>query len=460
MFNSHDTIVALASARGRGSISIIRVSGKDSIDLVNQCFKDKNLTTVDGNTIHFGYIIDQEKMIDQVLVAVYKEPQSYTGENSVEITCHANPLIIDNIINILINKGARLARPGEFTFRAFMNDKMNLTQAEAVAELVSTKSLQGVRNSLRQLHGELHNRLDEILNEINDIRSMLEAVLDFPEEDETLIVKEGHISERLENIETVVQKLADSYNHAKILSGSISVTIIGKTNVGKSTLMNAILGEDRVITSHIPGTTRDIIHEDIIIDDIHFKLIDTAGLRDSFDDIELKGIERTKAKIEISDILLWVIDHTEKWPSKLFNQIETIIKGETNKIIIVLNKSDLKTNSRLENEIKKSGISTVHTSALSGKGIQKLKSTILEKIVNESQKISDDLIITNLRQKKILDKVKLHIRQARKIIEKRGGYEFASIDLREISEIMGEISGETTTEDILDRIFSNFCIGK
>lgn len=460
MFNSHDTIVALASARGRGSISIIRVSGKDSIDLVNQCFKDKNLTTVDGNTIHFGYIIDQEKMIDQVLIAVYKEPQSYTGENSVEITCHANPLIIDNIINILINKGARLARPGEFTFRAFMNDKMNLTQAEAVAELVSTKSLQGVRNSLRQLHGELHNRLDEILNEINDIRSMLEAVLDFPEEDETLIVKEGHISERLENIETVVQKLSDSYNHAKILSGSISVTIIGKTNVGKSTLMNAILGEDRVITSHIPGTTRDIIHEDIIIDDIHFKLIDTAGLRDSFDDIELKGIERTKAKIEISDILLWVIDHTEKWPSKLFNQIETITKGEKNEIIIVLNKSDLKTNSRLENEIKKSGISTVHTSALSGKGIQKLKSTILEKIVNESQKISDDLIITNLRQKKILDKVKLHIRQARKIIEKRGGYEFASIDLREISEIMGEISGETTTEDILDRIFSNFCIGK
>jgi tRNA modification GTPase len=168
MFNSHDTIVALASARGRGSISIIRVSGKDSIDLVNHCFQGKNLTTVDGNTIHFGYIVDQEKIIDQVLVAVYKEPQSYTGENSVEITCHANPLIIDNIINILINKGARLARPGEFTFRAFMNDKMNLTQAEAVAELVSTKSLQGVRNSLRQLNGELHNRLDEMKLIISD----------------------------------------------------------------------------------------------------------------------------------------------------------------------------------------------------------------------------------------------------------------------------------------------------
>jgi tRNA modification GTPase len=460
MINSHDTIIALASARGRGSIAIIRLSGRDSISLVNKSFKGKDLSSIAGNTIHFGGIFDQEQMIDQVLVAVFREPHSYTGENSVEISCHANPLIIDNIINILVKQGARLAKPGEFTFRAFMNGKMSLTQAEAVAELVSTKSIEGIRNSLRQLNGELNSKLDEISNNITDIRSLLEATLDFPEEDDISIVQAEDIIQRLKKVESEVKQLVESYNYAKILSGSITVTIMGRTNVGKSTLMNALLGEDRVITSNIPGTTRDIIHEDMIINDIHFKLIDTAGLRDTINDIEVKGIEKTIAKIETSDLLLWVIDHTDRWPLKLFDQIKSIIKEETDKIIIVINKCDQKTNLQTEKVIKKAGITVVKTSALKGTGIKKLKITIIKKIAFESQKLSEDLIITNLRQKKILDQVIIHTRQARKTIEKERGYEFASVDLRQAAEIIGEITGETTGEQILDRIFANFCIGK
>ncbi len=460
MQNTHDTIIALATGIGRSSIAIIRLSGSDSITMVNKRFNGKDLTSVDGSTIHLGNIYNKEQILDQVLVSVYRAPHSYTGENSIEISCHANPLIIDNIITTLIKQGARLAKPGEFTFRSFMNGKMSLAQAESVAELISTKSSQGLKNSLRQLNGELNIKLDQLKEEIIEIRSLLEALLDFPEEEDIANIAEDRIIARLKTLESDIKRLTDSYNQAKILSGSITVTIIGRTNVGKSTLMNAILGEDRVITSHIPGTTRDIVHEDIIIDDMHFKLIDTAGLRDTVDDVERKGIEKTKAKIAISDILLWVIDHREPWSPKLFNHIKSIVADNTGKIIIVINKCDLKTYPQIIKMINKTGLSSVKTSALNGTGIKKLKKTIIEKIITESHRLSDDLIITNLRQKKVLDDLLIHVGNARKVIKKQRGYEFACVDLRQASETIGEITGETVTENILDRIFSTFCIGK
>jgi len=461
MRHIHDTIIALASGVSRGSsIAIIRLSGDDSINLVKNCFKGKDLKAVEGNTIHLGNIQDKEQVLDQVLVSIYREPHSYTGENSVEISCHANPFIVDSIITTFIKQGARLAKPGEFTFRSFMNGKMSLSQAESVAELINARSSQGLRNSLRQLNGELNFKLDRLKDEIIDIRSLLEAVLDFPEEEDVANIAEDKVLERLKILESEIKRLSDSYNQAKILSGSITVTIIGRTNVGKSTLMNSLLGEERVITSHIPGTTRDIVHEDIIIDDIHFKLIDTAGLRDTLDDIEQKGMEKTRAKIAVSDILLWVIDHNEPWPQKLFNHIKSIVGRNTAKIIIVLNKCDLKTNPQILNNIKKTGLSSVKTSALHGTGIGKLKKTIIEKIIAESHRIPDDLIITNLRQKKVLDDLLIHIQNARKVIKKKQGYEFASVDLRQASQTLGEITGETATESILNRIFSTFCIGK
>ncbi len=460
MQNTHDTIIALATGIGRSSIAIIRLSGSDSIDLVNRSFNGKDLTSAAGNTIHLGNIYNEGQILDQVLVSVFRTPHSYTGENSIEISCHANPLIIDNIITVLLKDGARLAGPGEFTFRSFMNGKMSLAQAESVAELISTKSSQGLKNSLRQLNGELNIKLDRLKEEIIEIRSMLEALLDFPEEEDVANISEDKIGNRLESLESDIKRLSDSYNQAKMLSGSITVTIIGRTNVGKSTLMNALLGEDRVITSHIPGTTRDIVHEDIIIDDIHFKLIDTAGLREAADEIERKGIEKTRAKIAISDILLWVIDHQEPWSVKLFDNIKSLVPDSTGKIIIVVNKCDLKTRPQLLKMINKTGLSFVKTSALHGTGIKKLKKTIIDKIIQESQRLSDDLIITNLRQKKVLDDLHQQVGNARKVIKKQRGYEFACVDLRQASETIGEISGETVTEDILERIFSTFCIGK
>jgi tRNA modification GTPase len=460
MQHTLDTIVALATGISRSSIAIIRLSGRDSINLVNKTFSGKDLTRAGGNTIHLGHIYDEGQILDQVLISVFKAPHSYTGEDSIEISCHANPLIIDSIIRTLIKQGARLAKPGEFTFRSFMNGKMSLTQAESVAELISTKSSQGLKNSLRQLNGELNIKLDQLKAEIIEIRSLLEALLDFPEEEDIANISEDKIDKRLELLNSNIKRLADSYNQAKILSGSITVTIIGRTNVGKSTLMNALLGEDRVITSHIPGTTRDTIHEDIIIDDIHFKLIDTAGLRNTVDDIERKGVERTRAKIAISDILLCVVDHKEPWSATLSDYIKSFVADSPGKIIIVINKSDLKINPQLVKMIKKTGLSFVKTSALHGKGIKKLKKTIIEKILTESHRLSDDLIITNLRQKKVLDDLLAQVSNARKVIKKQRAYEFACADLRQASETIGELTGETVTEDILERIFSTFCIGK
>jgi tRNA modification GTPase len=461
MQNTHDTIIAPATSAGHGgSIAVIRLSGSESIKMVNKCFQGYDLTTAGGNTIHVGKIQDNERLLDQVLVSIYREPHSYTGENSVEISCHSNPFIVDSIVTTLLKQGARLARPGEFTFRSFMNGKMSLSQAEAVGELINSRSSQALRNSLRQLNGELNIKLDQFKAEIIDIRSLVEGVLDFPEEEDIGKITDEKILERLKILESEVKRLSESYNQAKILSGSITVTIIGRTNVGKSTLMNAILGEERVITSHLPGTTRDIIHEDIIIDDIRFKLIDTAGLRDAIDEIEQKGIEKTRNRIAVSDILLWVIDHNELHALKLYDQLKTIVGGNTNKIIIVLNKCDLKTNPQIQKTIRKTGLSSVKTSALQGTGISKLKKTIIEKIIAESHRLSDDLIITNLRQKKVLDDLLMHIRAAGRTIKKQQGYEFASVDLRQASETLGEITGETVTEDIINRIFSTFCIGK
>ena len=460
MYDMNDTIIALASGLGRGSIAIIRLSGSNSVSIVNQNFKGKDLRSVEGNTIHFGWIWNKVNEIDQVLVFVFKSPFSYTGEDSVEISCHSNALIIDEIISVLIKQGARLAKPGEFTFRAFMNGKMNLSQAEAVADIINTKSRHGIRNSLRQLNGELNSKIIKFRNQIIDIRTLLETVLDFSVDEEIIDLPKEKILENIKSVETEVKRLSNSYNHAKILSGSITITIIGKTNVGKSTLMNVLLGEERAITSHTPGTTRDIIHEDFIIDDIHFKLIDTAGFRDTPDHIERKGIAKTKAQIAVSDIVLWVIDISEPWQPNLFDQIKMALEEKTDKLILVANKTDLQYDESTLNILRNIGLIYVKTSASNKSGIQNLKRSIITKISKESQKFSDDLIVTNIRQKKVLEGVSKYLQNARKTIKENQGYEFASVDLQEALNLIGEISGETATDDILNKIFSNYCIGK
>lgn len=460
MYNTNDTIIALASGMGKGSIAIIRLSGSKSIPIVNLNFKGKDLISAAGNTTHFGLIQSNGNEIDQVIVSVFRSPHSYTGEDCVEISCHANALIIDEIMVTMINHGVRLAKPGEFTFRAFMNGKMNLSQAEAVADIIGTKSKYGIRNSLRQLNGDLNFKIEELKNEIVEIRSLLETMLDFSAEEEIKDIKNDDILNRINRVELEINHLAESYNHAKILGGSITIAIIGKTNVGKSTLMNVLLGEERVITSHTPGTTRDIIHEDLMIDGFHFKLIDTAGLRDTLDHVEIKGMEKTRTQISISDIILWVIDGSEPWQTSIFEQIMKILGKKTERLLLVINKNDLQHDQSVQKATRLCGLKSVKVSSLNKTGIKKLKQVIIKMVSEETRKFSDDLIITNLRQKRVLDGVLKHLRKAHYIVQTSQGYEYASVDFQGALNMLGEITGETTTDEILNRIFSSFCIGK
>jgi tRNA modification GTPase len=423
------TIVALATALGGGSIAIIRVSGNQAISTVNEIFKGKDLTKVKGNTIHFGQIFNKSKELDQILVAVFKAPHSYTGEDYVEVSCHANPYIVDE------------------------------SQAEAVSNIIQAKSRLGIQNALKQLDGALYAKLNKIKNKIIDLVSHLEVGLDFSEENLTTTPAGGIIKE-IEAIQAEIMQLVQSFNYAKLISGGITMTIVGQPNVGKSTLMNTILGEERAITSHIPGTTRDTIHENILMDNVFFKLIDTAGLRETVDSIELEGIERTKTHVQLSDIILLVIDISQGISKSVFVLIRDLIDDYGSKIIIVANKIDLGQDSDFWNQIVKFATPCVKISAKNGTGVERLKKRIVEKIANEYEKLPDEIVITNARQKERLEKMMEHLQSARIAIKNSMGHEFVVIDLREALNVLGEITGETVTEDILNNIFSNFCIGK
>jgi len=453
------TIIALATALGKGSISVIRVSGKQAISIVNKAFKGKDLSKAKGNTIHFGQIIFNSREIDHVLVSVFKAPHSYTGEHYVEISCHANPYIVDDIIKCLTGYGAFPAKAGEFTLRAFLNGKIDLSQAEAVANIIEAKSKAGVQNALKQLDGALNDEIKIIRENIIDIIANLEIDLDFSEENIS-IAPAHEIIQKIDKIQDRLRRLIHSFNYAKILSSGITMTIVGQPNVGKSTLMNSLLGEERVITSHIPGTTRDTVHENILINNVFFKLIDTAGLRETIDQIELKGIERTRSHVQTSDIILLVLDISQKIPPSSLSLIKDLIDDYKSKTIVVANKLDQGEKLSVVRQIKGFSVPYVKVSALTGAGIEQLHKVIVEKVSQEYEKFSDELVITNIRHKQIFEKTIEHLQSAKRALENSLGNEFTVVDLREALNILGEITGETITDDILNHIFANFCIGK
>lgn len=453
------TIVAPTTALGTGSISVIRISGKDAIVIVNNIFKGKDLTKVKANTIHFGHIMDGTYKIDQVLVSVFKSPHSYTGEDCLEISCHANPYIINDIIESLISCGADHAKPGEFTLRAFLNGRIDLSQAEAVAQIIQAKSKAGVKNALNQLDGSLLENINLCKKGIIDIISRLEIDLDFSEEAITIVSK-IEINNKIIAIESKLKALIDSFNSARILSNGITMTIIGQPNVGKSTLLNTLLGENRAITSHIPGTTRDTIHENLLIKDILFKIIDTAGLRKTAGRIEIEGIRRAKSKIEISDIILLVIDTSEKMSKSSFELLSDVVQTYSEKIIIVANKIDKGKNQKTLQRIKSFKMPLVSISAKLPKNIHLLKEKIVKKTTLDYDTLAENIVINDLRQKNALIKAVRYLKSAARVNKKKLGNEFTTIELREALNALGEITGETVTEDILNNIFSNFCIGK
>lgn len=446
-----DTITAIATPQGVGAISVVRVSGPDSFRVIDKIFKGKKkIAESQSHTIHYGKIFSSGgEVLDDVLVSVFRKPNSYTGEDSVEISTHGSPLIAQKIIELLLNNDVRLAEPGEFTKRAFLNNKIDLAQAEAVADIINSRTEASLRGARNQLDGLLSKKINFLREELINISSLVELELDFAEEDIEFVSFE-EISNKIKSIIMEIDNLLDSYSFGKVMRDGVNVAIVGKPNVGKSSLMNYILKESRAIVSHIPGTTRDIIREEASIDGILFKFFDTAGIRSTSDEIEREGVKRSREAVQNSDVVIFVNDITSGFDADIYNEILRLVPEE--KIIKVFNKTDLK---KPENQT--AGVSI---SALTGDGIDEMMKLLKEKAFGSHTYTEKSAVVSNLRHYNALKKAKESLGLALESVDKKMSGEFIAADLRNAENQLGEIIGKVTTDDILNNIFSNFCIGK
>lgn len=448
---NEDTIIALATPPGIGAISIIRISGPKSIESVDKIFKGKKkISSASTHTVHYGNIInDKDELIDDVLVSVFRLPNSYTGEDSIEISTHGSPLIVQKIITELLNNEIRLAEPGEFTKRAFLNGRIDLTQAEAVADIINSNteaSLHGARN---QLDGLLSKKVDQLREMLINTSSLIELELDFAEENlEFLSLNE--INSNISRIEKEISDLLSTYTFGRIIKDGVNVALVGKPNVGKSSLLNYLLKEARAIVSEIPGTTRDIIREELNIYGILFRLFDTAGMRASKDLIEIEGVNRSREAVQNADIVLFLNDATVGFNEDLYNELLGLTKAD--RILSVVNKIDIASFARER--------FAVGISARTGEGINLLFDKLKEKAIGTQTFSEKSAIISNVRHFDSLIKAKAYLEGARKSIEDRLTGEFIAVDLRNAENALGEIIGKVTSDDILHNIFSKFCIGK
>jgi tRNA modification GTPase len=449
-----DTIVALATPPGISGIAVIRLSGDDAIDIASSCFKGKiDLRNSPTHRIYYGKIVNNSECIDDVTLSIFRKPNSYTGEDVVEISCHGGMIIYNEIIKKLIHNGARLAQPGEYTKRAFINGKMDLLQAEAVADLINSVSYISEQTSARQLFGEFTKQISKFRKDLIDIASLLEIELDFTDEDVEFVSK-TKVKNKVIEIINFAQILIDSYKSAQILRSGYFVAIVGYPNSGKSTLFNTLLKKNRAIVSEIPGTTRDYLEEFIYLDDIPIKLIDTAGLRQTTDIIEIEGIKFVESLLEQSNLILVLNDASISMDNSnnLYNELNKrytsantlLIQNKIDKIINIGNFE------KTENEI--------YISAKLGTGIDKLTKVISENAIKSISREQD--ILLNLRHYAILEKVKKNLEDALKSINDNMGNEFIAIDIRSALNHLGELTGEVYNEEILNNIFSKFCIGK
>ena len=452
-----DTIAAIATPAGEGAISVIRVSGEDTFKICDKIFKSpsgKKISEQKGYTIHYGEIIDNGEVIDEVLVSVFRKPHSYTGEDSVEISCHGSVYIQQKILQVLIKAGARTAQPGEFTKRAFLNGKMDLSQAEAVADLIASKSEAERRVALNQIKGGVSNELTSLRKQLVDFVSLIELELDFSEED----VEFADRNELLKLILTIKQridKLLTSFSFGNAIKNGVPVAIVGRPNAGKSTLLNTLLKEDKAIVSDIEGTTRDSIEDIISINGVLFRFIDTAGLRQTSDKIENLGIEKAIEHVKKAEIILYLIDASQDAKPVLFDKILPFI--ENKKLIILLNKVDKSIISKENLDFGDAEI--LEISAKYGKNIDKLEKALLE-AVNFSTFAQNDIIITRTRHYEALKRCSEAADNVVEGLRTNLSSDLLTIDIRQMLHFLGEITGEITTDEILGNIFKNFCIGK
>lgn len=458
-YNKHDlgdTICALATAGGVGAIGVIRVSGSQAITLVNEVFKGKNLTQQPTHTVHFGKIMEGTRVVDEVLASVFIGPKSYTGEHTVELSCHGSPYIQQQILQVLVGKGCRLAKPGEFTLRAFLNKKLDLSQAEAVADLIASNSEESHRTAMMQMRGGFSAQIAHMREQLINFASLIELELDFAEEDVEFAKREELVA-LVSNIQQLVQTLIDSFAYGNAIKNGIPTVIAGKPNAGKSTLLNALVNEERAIVSAIAGTTRDTIEETFVLDGITFRLTDTAGIRhQTSDQIEAIGIERTMAKIQQASIVVYVFDVATTTPQQLAEELHAFA-GINAILIPVANKADIATAEQLQ-AFKQAYPVGVELSAKTQQGIQHLTQTLIEAV--RKHEVKNDVVITNLRHYEALRHANDSLQQVLNGIDMRITGELLAFDIRKALMHLGEITGEVTTDDLLANIFSKFCIGK
>ncbi|WP_338407758.1 tRNA uridine-5-carboxymethylaminomethyl(34) synthesis GTPase MnmE [uncultured Flavobacterium sp.] len=464
-----DSIVALATPSGAGAIAIIRISGEDAIAIGNSVFqsiKGKDLSKQKSHTLHLGHIIDNNKTLDEVLVSIFKGPNSYTGENTIEISCHGSTYIQQQIIQLLLRKGCRMATPGEFTLRAFLNGKLDLSQAEAVADLISSDNEASHQIAMQQMRGGFSNEIAKLREELLNFASLIELELDFAEED-VAFADRTQFHELLNRIEFVLKRLIDSFAVGNVIKNGIPVAIVGEPNVGKSTLLNALLNEERAIVSHIAGTTRDTIEDELVISGIGFRFIDTAGIRETVDVIESIGIRKTFEKIEQAQVVLFLIDSLQLIidnENKLKIEIEKIKNKFPQKpLVIVINKIDFL--DKEQNKLLAEKLSIINyplsikISAKQSIGIEELKNQLLS-FVNTGALRNNETIVTNTRHYDSLLKALDEIQKVKYALETNLSSDLMAIDIKEALYHFGMITGQVTNDELLGNIFANFCIGK
>jgi tRNA modification GTPase len=463
----NDSIVALATASGAGAIAVIRISGNEAITIGNSVFKsikNKDLLKQKTHTLHLGHIVDDAKTLDEVLVSIFKGPNSYTGENTIEISCHGSTYIQQQIIQLLLRKGCRMAEPGEFTLRAFLNGKLDLSQAEAVADLISSDNEASHQIAMQQMRGGFSNEIAKLREELLNFASLIELELDFAEED-VEFADRTQFHELLNRIEFVLKRLIDSFAVGNVIKNGIPVAIVGEPNVGKSTLLNALLNEERAIVSEVAGTTRDTIEDELVIGGIGFRFIDTAGIRETKDIVESIGIKKTFEKIEQAQLVIYLMDSLKFKVSGLESIIE--IEKIKNKyplkqILIVANKIDqLKIDELelLQQELLTLNLKQLFLSAKENIGVEELKDQLLS-FVNTGALRNNETIVTNTRHYDSLLKALDEIQKVKYGLETELSSDLMAIDIKEALYHFGTITGQVTNDELLGNIFANFCIGK
>jgi len=449
-----EPIVALATAQGISAIAVIRLSGKDSITIAQKVFKGKDLTKQPSHTIHFGTLHNGEKNIDEVLISVFKEPNSFTKENAVEISCHGSPVIVKEIIKALLKNGARLATPGEFTKRAFLNGRFDLAQAEAVADIINAETDNARQAALNQMRGGFSKEIQHLREELIHFASLIELELDFGEED-VEFAKRDDLKNLIFRIQSYLKSLINSFDHGNVIKNGVPTVIAGKPNAGKSTLLNALLNEEKAIVSEIPGTTRDVIEDEMILGGISFRFMDTAGLRETVDIVEALGIERTRESLRKASLILYLFDLSKSSLDEIHHE-ENEIKKLNVPFLKVGNKVD-KADPDLIKKLESKDFILI--SASQKKNIQLLKDKVLARFqINEVKQ--GDVLVTNLRHYQGLKQTDESLTRVLAGMDSGITGDFLAMDIRQALHYLGEITGQVTTDDLLANIFSKFCIGK